>query len=746
VKLNLEQLESRCLLSAGSLETGFPITTDFAGGDDQAFDVALQRDGRIVTVGTVTNGYNTDFGLARYNANGSLDSTFGNGGRVITNAYINSNGVPGSTNVPDGANGVAIQADGKIVAVGHSWGNVAVVRYNANGSLDTTFGTQGIVVTDFGSGENATQVAVQADGKIVVAGIQAINTFASHGDFLIVRYSADGRLDTSFGDGGRVITDFGRDETLNGLALQPDGKIIVVGTSGDDIALARYNANGSLDGSFDGDGKLVLDLGAGRSDYGRDLALQSDGKIIVVGHSFAGTTQRDLVVLRLNNNGSLDNTFGVGGVALLNFANRTVRGEGVTLQANGKIVVAGIYQDDSTPELDNDFLVVRVNTNGTLDSSFGSGGLVHTDFGGRQLDEARAVAVQADGKLVVVGHRGATNNRDFALAVYQGDPTTAPSGPRTYTVNSLSDIDDGDNSNTHWSLREAINAANINPGDDTILFAPNLSGIINLTRELPHLTGNVTITGPGASRLTVRRDTGGDYRVFWIEPEVTAVLSGLTIANGNAGQNGMGGGLVTRGSNVTIRDCVFLDNTALVGGGVSNSFGTLMIERCTFTNNTARLGGGAVYNLQNTTITIQNSTFTNNRAQAGGAIGNDGFLTLTSSIVFGNRAEAILGALDDLTGRRTGGGIWTRGPGMGPGSATIRNSVIVGNTASDGGSDLSGSFISGDYNAIQSLSGATLSGQTTHNLIGVGPQEVGLQIQPTSPAATTVKRRPRHRR
>ncbi|MEE9294854.1 MAG: delta-60 repeat domain-containing protein, partial [Phycisphaerae bacterium] len=253
-----------CLAQAGTLDPTFGdgglVTTDFLGSSrDVGRDVvAIQADGKIVVVGQTSDAGGSDFAVARYNADGSLDASFDGDGKLTTDF----------AGAGDIANSVAIQADGKIVVAGRASisgpdFDFAVARYNADGSLDTSFDGDGKLTTDFaGSTDLALSVAIQADGKIVVAG-QA-STFGT-GSFAVARYNADGTLDAGFDGDGKLTTDFaGRGEVAKSVAIQADGKIVAAGETFTDtgfvFALARYNADGSLDASFDGDGKLTTDF------------------------------------------------------------------------------------------------------------------------------------------------------------------------------------------------------------------------------------------------------------------------------------------------------------------------------------------------------------------------------------------------------------------------------------------------------------------------------------------------------
>jgi uncharacterized delta-60 repeat protein/uncharacterized repeat protein (TIGR01451 family) len=388
-----------------SFGTGGEVTTDF-GGSDSAEAVAIQSDGKIVAVGGTFSFPSGDFALARYNADGSLDPSFGSGGKVTTDF--------GGF---DAASAAVIQPDGRIVAAGRSGsGDFALARYNTDGSLDTTFGNGGKLTTDFGGFDAAFGVALQADGKIVAAG-----QGGPGGGFALARYNTDGSLDPSFGSGGEVTTHFTSGfEVVIAVAIQLDGKIVVTGQTFaggfQQFALARYNTDGSLDTSFASGGIVATNFGFD-SAFGGALAIQPDGKIVAAGR--AGT---DFLLARYNGDGSLDATFGSGGIVTTDFGGTVFDAAfGVALQSNGKIVAAGgTFNGFVGPSAD--FALARYNPDGSLDASFGSGGQVTTDFGG--FDVARSVALQADGKIVAAG--GTFNgfvgpSADFALARYNPD-------------------------------------------------------------------------------------------------------------------------------------------------------------------------------------------------------------------------------------------------------------------------------------------------------------------------------------
>ncbi|MBW3540365.1 MAG: hypothetical protein KY476_08850 [Planctomycetes bacterium] len=390
------------------------VTTGFLGSArDFGFDLALQADGKIVVVGTTGGG---DFALARYNADGSPDTSFDGDGKVTTDF--------GS--LSDQAHGVAIQADGKIVVAGWSVQSgtgvdFALARYNADGSLDTSFSGDGKLTTDFGSStDQALGVAIQVDGKIVIAGL-SVQPGTSN-DFALARYNVDGSLDTTFSGDGKLTTDFaGSFDRAFGVAIQADGKIVVAGSTGGDFALARYNADGSLDTNFDSDGKVTTDFASSVEQASGGVAIQADGKIVAAGISFQGGAVdfADFALARYNGDGSLDTGFSGDGKVTTDFAGAFDQATGVAIQADGKIVAAGVsFQSGSSGP--HDFALARYNIDGSLDTRFSGDGKVTTDFGSFAA-QASGVAIQPDGKIVVAGSSGQPGTGlDFALARYIG--------------------------------------------------------------------------------------------------------------------------------------------------------------------------------------------------------------------------------------------------------------------------------------------------------------------------------------
>jgi len=326
-------------------------------------------------------------------AAGDLDSTFGSGGKVFA-----------SVANMDPARGMAIQADGKIIIVGTTFGpdstqDFAVIRLNANGTTDTSFGTNGLVAIPFDSfaNEMAAAAAVQSDGKIVIGGSVQFGT--QGWDFGIVRLEQNGALDTSF---GKVKVNIGGDDFVNDLILQPDGKILLTGTirptPNTDVPLVRLTTTGALDTSLNGTGKVFVGIGSGNNDVGNSLALQPDGKIIVAG-STREASRGYFLVLRFNTNGLPDNTFGSFGFIQTSVGPQFDAANGVAVQSDGKIVAGGTTSSGG-PDM---AAFVRYNTNGSLDTTFDNDGKLILDPTPGNTILFRSVLIQTDGKIVGVG-------------------------------------------------------------------------------------------------------------------------------------------------------------------------------------------------------------------------------------------------------------------------------------------------------------------------------------------------------
>ena len=399
--------------------------TDFDHSTDIANAVAVQADGKLVVVGTTyqNNDFSDeDFAVARYNSNGTLDHTFGVGGKVQTD-------FPGLAAV---ASSVVIQSDGKIVAAGGAFplftflGDFKVVRYNPDGSLDSSFGDGGIVTTTFpGQGSYAFAVALQRDGKIIAAGTDFVNFSpedSSDTDFALARYNSDGTPDATFNGDGQATTNFdGFNDDAFSILVQPDGKLVAVGSAKNpanfyDFAAARYLSNGAIDTTFGVTGKVRTDFGDHNFDQARSAVLQPDGKIVAAGFAISqnGLVQ-NFAVARYNSNGVLDAGFGTSGMTQIDFGSCCQSANKVLLQPGGKIITVGYANTESS---DSDFLLARLTQTGALDPTFGAGGKVRTSFG--DLNGGANGAAFQGGKIVAVGFQATFGDRwsEFALARY----------------------------------------------------------------------------------------------------------------------------------------------------------------------------------------------------------------------------------------------------------------------------------------------------------------------------------------
>jgi uncharacterized delta-60 repeat protein len=407
--LFLLALPSAASAQAGTLDASFggdgKVTTNLTSRYDYALGLIIQADGKLVVAGPAS-GRGGRFALVRYADDGSLDDTFSTDGKLFTNF----------TSGDDVASDLAVQTDGKLVAAGSAAGGAkfALARYNGDGTLDTSFGGDGKVTTNFSARDDfAFGVAIQADGRIVAVG----RAGGSGGRFAAARYNDDGSLDASFGGDGKVTTNFTAGyDIADAVALQADAKVVVAGTAGYTsrnarFALVRYSADGTRDATFSGDGKLTTNL-TPRFDGAFALAIQSADQKIVA----AGQARLNLALLRYNPDGTLDDTFSDNGVASTSFTDGLDYADDVALAADGKIVAAGTANwFGRNPR----FALARYNSDGTLDTAFGGDGKVVTNFT-RRFDGVFDVEIQpADGKIVAAGAAGSRGAK-FAVARYVG--------------------------------------------------------------------------------------------------------------------------------------------------------------------------------------------------------------------------------------------------------------------------------------------------------------------------------------
>ena len=465
-----DALEGRLLLTAGDLDPTFGnggsvltsprVESQSAGySNDAAFGgVEVQPDGKILVAGSSSKTTGTwpfstttnDWGVVRLTPSGALDPTFGTGGRVLTTFALNDSTTQSF--------GTALQPDGKLVVVGQVIGSrttvnrttvtdydIGVVRYLPSGALDPAFGPNGSgkVFTNFSTPQSVSNdfpnaVALQPDGKILVGGYSSRNVSGqSVQQPSMVRYNTDGTLDPTFGVGGKVLVTLSgvSSGTVKDFEALPDGRILVLGSK----FLARYNADGSVDTTFGsgGTGVTVPNLGSTSTLGMQSMVVQADGGIVAGGWVDVGTN-RNLALVKFTPAGVLDTSFAGTGAFVRDLGGADMfSNKGLRLQADGKILAVGY--GTSTPWKT---VTARFLPDGTLDATFGTGGLVVRGFGAGD-STFNAAALQPDGKLVAVGHGysayGSTLDNNFLVVRFLGDPAplSAPStAPRGTTVSS----------------------------------------------------------------------------------------------------------------------------------------------------------------------------------------------------------------------------------------------------------------------------------------------------------------------
>ena len=418
IGMQLEDASGNVLAFANpDLELGASINLSVPPG---TYFLMVSGTGRGSTLG---DGYSSYGSVGEYRLTVELkpewlDLSFGSGGKVTTtvgNSY-------------DEGYSVALQNDGKILVAGdtHNGANFdfGLVRYTSGGALDPTFGNGGKVTTPVGSlDDRARSVLLLSDGKIAVAGYY---DQGGNNDFVVVRYTAAGALDPSFGSAGKATAGFGNNAIATGAALQSDGKILVAGYVSIDgrnyFTVVRFTSTGALDLNFGAGGLVITAFGSG-SAYGMSVAVQADGKILVAGEA-DNSSNSDFALARYDTNGQLDTTFGSGGKVTTDaglFAGYANHGRSVAVDDDGKILVAGGSAGGGALAAAL-MVLVRYTSSGQLDAGFGNGGVVTTHFsdpGTLSFNHGQSVAVQNDGKIVVAGNSDKGHvYQDFALARY----------------------------------------------------------------------------------------------------------------------------------------------------------------------------------------------------------------------------------------------------------------------------------------------------------------------------------------
>lgn len=449
------------------------VRTDFFGDRDYARSITVQQDGKLIVVGQTraVSSSDLDFAVARYSDGGQLDNTFSGDGKVATE-------IDGSS---DRAFDVAIQTDGKIVVAGSAMTGsgfaLAVVRYNTDGTVDNSFSSDGIATAVMGgsSTNNKVAVAVQSDGKIVIAGSSDVS---GNADVFVARFLTNGILDSDFDSDGTVLVDVGGDTTdiTEDIALQSDGKLIVVGSVNDgpksDFLVMRYSSSGTLDSSFGSGGITRTPIGS-NNDSAKSVVIQANGRIIVAGLSDNGVSN-DIAIARYTTQGDLDTTFSGDGKDTQDVRGGVDEANDVVLQIDEKIVITGSSANGSN----NDFLVMRYKSDGQLDTSFSGDGAMTIDVGG-VYDIAEKVAIQPNNKIVIAGHSNPGSGWDFVV----------------WRVNATSSLSTLSNLTSSVTLNETFSSSTL----VYLATVPNTTKNIAFTPTLGDSNATMTINGSATS-------------------------------------------------------------------------------------------------------------------------------------------------------------------------------------------------------------------------------------------------------
>lgn len=421
--------ESSVFSQAGTLDHSFGILgvawEDF-GYHEYMYDFALTSDTCIVAVGSAVEDTLRDFIVAKYKTDGSLDTSFSGDGFSVFSTGVET----------EVFNSLAITSDNKIVAAGHRYlygKDIVVVRMLMDGNLDSTFANNGVFTMDiFGNDDELRSVAITADNNIIAGGSAEFYDQ----DFLIIKLDAYGNLVNEFDDDGVLTFDYDdKDEYIETISIQDDGKIIAAGATHDEdfpaydfnILINRYDAAGDPDTSFGVGGTFVYGV-VYFDEQNPAIALQADGKIVIGAlRTVAGGVYYDFLTLRITSSGVLDSTFSDDGINIHDLGSNFDMCKGIAVQEDKKIVVAGSYENADD---DDDFAMIRYNSDGTIDETFGDDGVVITDFAVGDNQYAYDIEIQPDGKILLGGDN-VYYTRHFALARYY------PCGPTNILIDTL---------------------------------------------------------------------------------------------------------------------------------------------------------------------------------------------------------------------------------------------------------------------------------------------------------------------
>lgn len=404
--------------NAGDLDFSFSndgkAFFDLAPGSDESYATAVQADGKILMAGNSVTGSNSDFSLLRLNEDGQLDVTFGTNGKVISSFGSNS----------EYSRSIVVQSDGKIVIGGfrrNSWNyDFVLIRYLPNGQIDNSFGINGIAINDLGGDDRLYDLKILPDGRFLAVGYS--ENISGQSDVAVLKYQTNGSLDNSFGVNGKVFLSVGTSSDFGyTLALQADGRFIISGyyvvtSINHDIFVARYNSNGTLDSSFGVNGISVIQISAGKDEI-YSSAVLSNGEIVLGGFTMYNGFFATLIV-KLNSIGNLDPLFGSSGKIIKSIGAYDDYGWSIIIQSDNKIVLSGTTISNNSNKF-GDFFLMRLNPNGSDDLSFGTNGIVVSSIG-IYNDESYSSLIQSDGKLVLAGYSKVSSFDQYSIARYHG--------------------------------------------------------------------------------------------------------------------------------------------------------------------------------------------------------------------------------------------------------------------------------------------------------------------------------------
>ncbi len=541
-------------------------------GSDVVNAMQFDAEGRILVGSTYGVGV---FQVMRYHADGSLDTSYGNGGVATVS-------VPGATY----AWGMGIDASGKTVMIGSARNptigfDMAVVRFNADGSIDTGFGGgDGIVITNSPYGYTDTPYSVGFDSadRLLVGGLISTASSGTPSNFGLVRYLPDGRIDTSFGTNGFAIVDItgaARADQIQEIIVNADDSILVGGIANNgtnnDFVLARFTSAGRLDSTFGTGGKTVVNILG--NDVLKHIAYDAQGNILAIGHSTDGSANDHITVARFTASGVLDTSFNSVGYTTIDLTSAAFTRENVTsfkLDSSGRILIVGTYTANTSSSDATDMLLVRLNPDGTLDTTFGGGdGFVTLDAGYSKLNTGEAIEIDGAGNIIVSGYgwNTATSNYDAVLMIFDtnGVPYT-PSVEQTLITEGTVSFTDIDLQDGH-TVTVTPDAGNTLNGTLTAsITQPSTGGFIGEVKW-EYAVDNTTATAIGEGYvnehfiLTLDDGQGGTF-----SQDITVTVYGLNAILGTAADDNLFG---TSGNDILVGG---LGSDTLTGNGGNDVF------------------------------------------------------------------------------------------------------------------------------------------------------------------------------